>query len=71
MTKTSRAAEVPEPTNRPTVLSDSNSETQNVQLAQVEGSFTAALDAEKQPTVNVRHHIRRRRRRRRERPRKG
>lgn len=33
MTKTSRAAEVPEPTNRPTVLSVSNSETQNVQLA--------------------------------------
>ena len=36
MSKLSRAAEVPEPTNRPTVLSVSNSETQNVRLALLE-----------------------------------
>lgn len=67
MTKTGRAADVPEPTNRPTVLSVSNSETQNVQLALSGGqSVTAALGVRTRPTVNVRHHIRRKRRERKE-----
>lgn len=67
MTKTGRAADVPEPTNRPTVLSVSNSETQNVQLALSGGQpVMAALDVKTQPTVNVRHHIRRERRERKE-----
>lgn len=53
MTKTSRAAEVPEPTNRPTVLSVSNSETQNVQLALWEGTRPRSIGCGK--TTNCKY----------------